>query len=158
MKDGLPVITPRKLIRVLQRIDFYIHHVEGSHYTLRHHTRPELRITVPYHNRELSRITLRSMLKQAKLTAAEFRTFCSRAPGLTEPHLAKSDIRVRHAAKTNEATFSSWSGFSSRIPQFRALQAILRTATEATITRTARGPAGIAAIYCDSGWLLIFRP
>lgn len=69
--SGLPVIRPRQLIRALERAGFYVHHIRGSHYYLRHPDRPTLLVTVPYHNRDLKRGTLRSILRQAGLTQAE---------------------------------------------------------------------------------------
>jgi predicted RNA binding protein YcfA (HicA-like mRNA interferase family) len=69
--NGLPVVRPRQLIRALERAGFYVHHIRGSHYYLRHPDRPTLLVTVPYHNRDLKRGTLRSILRQAGLTQAE---------------------------------------------------------------------------------------
>jgi predicted RNA binding protein YcfA (HicA-like mRNA interferase family) len=68
---GLPVVTPRQLIRALERAGFFIHHVRGSHYYLRHPDKPRLLITVPYHNRDLKHGTLRAILRQAELSPDE---------------------------------------------------------------------------------------
>jgi predicted RNA binding protein YcfA (HicA-like mRNA interferase family) len=69
--SGLPVVRPRQLIRALERAGFFVHHIRGSHYYLRHPDRPTLLVTVPYHNRDLKRGTLRAILRQAGLTQAE---------------------------------------------------------------------------------------
>lgn len=52
MKRSLPVIRPKELIRVSERAGFYVHHVSGSHYVLKHAASPMLRVTVPFHNRD----------------------------------------------------------------------------------------------------------
>jgi predicted RNA binding protein YcfA (HicA-like mRNA interferase family) len=51
---------------------FVIHHVSGSHYILKHPEKPKLRITLAYHNHDLKRRTLDSVLEQAGLSQEEF--------------------------------------------------------------------------------------
>lgn len=65
----LPTIKPKVLIRALRRNGFVIDHVTGSHYIL---MREKLRVTVPYHNKDLKRGTLASIIAQAGLTIEEF--------------------------------------------------------------------------------------
>ena len=72
MKRSLPVLSPRKLIGILERAGFFVHHVSGSHYILKHPAKPTLRVTVPFHNRDLKRGTLQSIVKQAGYTNEEF--------------------------------------------------------------------------------------
>ena len=72
MSQRLPPIKPREIIRVLQRNGFVVHHTSGSHYIFKHPSRPQLRVTVPYHNRELKRKTLASIIEQAGYTPEEF--------------------------------------------------------------------------------------
>jgi predicted RNA binding protein YcfA (HicA-like mRNA interferase family) len=69
--NGLPVVRPRQLIRVLERAGFVVHHVRWSHHYLRHPEKPELLVTVPYPSRDLKRGTLRSILRQAGITPEE---------------------------------------------------------------------------------------
>jgi predicted RNA binding protein YcfA (HicA-like mRNA interferase family) len=64
----LPVVTPRQLLRALERSGFFIHHVRGSHYYLKHPGRPALRVTAPFHNKDIKRGTLRAILREAGLT------------------------------------------------------------------------------------------
>lgn len=64
----LPVLKPKQLLRSLQRAGFYIHHQTGSHARLLHTTRPELKITVPVHSKDIPKGTLCSILRQAQLT------------------------------------------------------------------------------------------
>ena len=72
MSSKLPVLTPKQVIRALQRGGFYIHHQTGSHARLFHSTKPEPRVTVPIHGGDLPVPILKSILKQASLTEAEF--------------------------------------------------------------------------------------
>jgi predicted RNA binding protein YcfA (HicA-like mRNA interferase family) len=72
MSERLPSVRPRQVLAALERAGFYVHHTTGSHYGLRHSTRHELRVTIPMHNRDLYRATLRSILRQAGLTAEGF--------------------------------------------------------------------------------------
>jgi predicted RNA binding protein YcfA (HicA-like mRNA interferase family) len=73
MNPRLPALTPRRVLRALQRAGFFIHHTTGSHRILKHPDKPHLRVTVPVHTRDLKRRTLEAILEQAGLTAEEFR-------------------------------------------------------------------------------------
>jgi len=57
------------VLRALLRNGFVIDHTTGSHYVL---IREKLRVTIPYHNRDLKRGTLASIIAQAGLTVEEF--------------------------------------------------------------------------------------
>ena len=50
-----------------------MHHTSGAHHILKHPEERTLRVTVPYHNKDLKRRTLESIVKQAGLTVEEFR-------------------------------------------------------------------------------------
>jgi predicted RNA binding protein YcfA (HicA-like mRNA interferase family) len=73
MSQRLPALSPRQVLRALQRGGFFIHHTTGSHHILKHPDKPHLRVTLPFHNRDLKRRTLDSIIEQAGLTSAEFR-------------------------------------------------------------------------------------
>ena len=49
----LPVLTPAAVLRTLERAGFVLHHVKGSHHYLKHPDRPNLRVTVPFHRKDL---------------------------------------------------------------------------------------------------------
>jgi predicted RNA binding protein YcfA (HicA-like mRNA interferase family) len=72
MSQRLPAVRPREVISALCRAGFFVHHTSGSHYILKHTDKPELRVTVPYHNKDLKRRTLASIIDRAGLTAEEF--------------------------------------------------------------------------------------
>jgi predicted RNA binding protein YcfA (HicA-like mRNA interferase family) len=68
----LPIIKGHEVLRVLLKAGFYIHHQSGSHARLFHKERPELRVTIPVHKKDLPEKTLRSILKQADIKDTEF--------------------------------------------------------------------------------------
>ncbi|MFZ3215521.1 MAG: type II toxin-antitoxin system HicA family toxin [Candidatus Acidiferrales bacterium] len=68
----LPRITSRKLLQVLFRAGFYIHHQTGSHANLRHRTKTQLHLVVPRHSGDLAPKTLKSIIIQADMTVDEF--------------------------------------------------------------------------------------
>jgi len=67
----LPALKPRALLRALERAGFFIHHISGSQYILKHPDNAALRVTLPLHNRDLKRRTLESIVKQAGLSHEE---------------------------------------------------------------------------------------
>jgi predicted RNA binding protein YcfA (HicA-like mRNA interferase family) len=69
MSRKLPVLKPKIVIRALERYGFFIHHTTGGHHVLKKGT---LRVTVPYHNKDLKPGTLASIIAQAGLTVEEF--------------------------------------------------------------------------------------
>ncbi len=65
-------LTPREVIRALEKGGFYIHETSGSHIQLKHPTKPG-RITVPYHTRfDLPKHIVKSIIRQAGLSNKEF--------------------------------------------------------------------------------------
>jgi predicted RNA binding protein YcfA (HicA-like mRNA interferase family) len=72
MSSKLPVLRPSEVVRALSRAGFYIHHQSGSHVQLKHATRGELRLTIPFHNRDLPKPVLRSIIRQADMSVEQF--------------------------------------------------------------------------------------
>ena len=72
MSPRLPAVKPNEVIRALKRAGFVVHHTSGSHYILKHPERPELRVTVAYHGKDLKRKTLASIIEQAGYSPEEF--------------------------------------------------------------------------------------
>ncbi len=72
MSKRLPAVKPKAVLRALVRAGFFVHHTSGSHYVLKHPEKPHLRVTVPYHNKDLKRGTLASIIAQAGFTPEEF--------------------------------------------------------------------------------------
>jgi len=68
----LPRVPSTLVVKVLRRAGFYEYHQSGSHVQLRHATRTELRVTIPYHNKDLHPKTLKTILKQAGMSVQNF--------------------------------------------------------------------------------------
>lgn len=69
MSRKLPAVKPKMAIRALKRSGFFVHHTTGSHYFLK---KENLRVSIPYHNKDLKPGTLASIIVQAGLTVEEF--------------------------------------------------------------------------------------
>ncbi|RLI81218.1 hypothetical protein DRP07_07790 [Archaeoglobales archaeon] len=63
-------MSGRKLVKILEKIGYEVDHQTGSHIILRHKGTHK-RLTVPDH-KEISRGTLRAIIKQAGLTREDF--------------------------------------------------------------------------------------
>ena len=72
MNHRLPALRPKQVIKALERAGFFVHHVSGSHYILKHADKLELRVSIAYHNKDLKRRTLESIIEQAGMTIEEF--------------------------------------------------------------------------------------
>ena len=64
----LPVLTPRRLLKIFLKMGFYVHHQSGSHVNLRHMDKCHLHIVIPVHSRDLAPKTLKSILVQAEVS------------------------------------------------------------------------------------------
>lgn len=71
ISNRLPRVSGRDVVSALERSGFHISHVRGSQIYLRAPDAPRL-VTVPVHgSRDVLLGTLRSILRQAELTAEE---------------------------------------------------------------------------------------
>ena len=68
----LPRIPSALVIKALKRGHFYDYHTSGSHVQLRHPEKTQLRVTIPFHRKDLNPKTLKSIIQQAELTVEEF--------------------------------------------------------------------------------------
>lgn len=68
----LPRVPSVLVIRALKRARFYEYHRSGSHIQLRQPDYINLRVTIPFHKKDLAPKTLKSILKQANITVEEF--------------------------------------------------------------------------------------
>jgi predicted RNA binding protein YcfA (HicA-like mRNA interferase family) len=66
----LPTLTPREIIKILERKGFVLDRIKGSHHIYLH---PESRrrAIVPFHRQDLPKGTLLSILQQAGIDRAE---------------------------------------------------------------------------------------
>ena len=67
----LPIISGIECVKVLSKLGYEIDHQTGSHLILRKKEEPHRRLTVPNH-KELSKGTLRAIIRQSGLTKDEF--------------------------------------------------------------------------------------
>ena len=67
----LSIISGQKVVKALSKLGYVIDHQTGSHIILRHKDPPHRRLTVPNH-REISKGTLRAIIRQSGLTRDEF--------------------------------------------------------------------------------------
>lgn len=68
----LPSLKGYEVLQALKKAGFYIHRQKGSHARLFHRDRPDLKVTLPVHGRDMPQKTLRRILKQADLSDGEF--------------------------------------------------------------------------------------
>jgi predicted RNA binding protein YcfA (HicA-like mRNA interferase family) len=74
MSGRLPALKALEVIRALEKAGFTVVRSAGSHHRLVHRDDPTRATTVPVHKgRDLPRPFLRAILKQARVTADEFR-------------------------------------------------------------------------------------
>ena len=66
----LPILTSKKLIRILGKIGFQLDHKTGSHFIF-YDLKTKRRAVVPYHSKDLPKGTVMSILKQAGITKEE---------------------------------------------------------------------------------------
>ena len=62
--SNLPSLTPKELIRVLERKGFVLKHIHGSHHYFVHPVSSKIAV-VPMHSKDLAKGTLHAILKQA---------------------------------------------------------------------------------------------
>lgn len=67
----LPVVSGIKIVKAFAKIGYYVDHQTGSHIILRQEREPHRRITIPKH-KEISKGTLRAIIRQVGLTRKEF--------------------------------------------------------------------------------------
>ncbi|MBI3808090.1 MAG: type II toxin-antitoxin system HicA family toxin [Nitrospirae bacterium] len=64
----LPALKPKEITRALERAGFYLVRQRGSH---AQYKKGNLLVTVPMHTGDLNPVTLRSIIRQAKMTIEE---------------------------------------------------------------------------------------
>jgi len=67
----LPIISGKDVVKALFTLGYEIDHQTGSHIILRQKQEPHRRLTVPNH-KELSKGTLRAIIREAGLSRDEF--------------------------------------------------------------------------------------
>ena len=67
----LPVIAPKRLLKILGKHGFQVDHTTGSHFVL-YNPKTKKRAVVPYHIKDLPKGTLLAILSEAGISRKEF--------------------------------------------------------------------------------------
>lgn len=67
----LPAVSGQEVVKALVRVGYEFDHQKGSHIVLRQRVPPYRRVTVPNH-KEISKGTLRSIIREVGLAVDEF--------------------------------------------------------------------------------------
>jgi len=62
----IPSLTPKKLLKIVQKAGFEIDHITGSHYIL-YHAKTHKRVTILFHCKNLPKGTTHSILKSSEI-------------------------------------------------------------------------------------------
>ena len=73
----LPVLSGTRVCGILKKIGYLVDHQTGSHIILRNINYPFRRVTVPNH-KEISKGTLRAIIRECGLTLEEFYSLMKR--------------------------------------------------------------------------------
>jgi len=69
-----PSLTPKKILRILERGGFKIDHITGSHYILFNPLTGK-RVTLPFHTKDLPKGTIHSIFKAAEITKKDLKKY-----------------------------------------------------------------------------------
>lgn len=72
MDKGIPVLKPQQVIKIFEKLGFYIKRQKGSHLIMIKDDNPIHQPVIPIHRKDLTRATLRSIIRQSGLTTEEF--------------------------------------------------------------------------------------
>ncbi len=70
----LPILTPKKLIKILNKLGFEEDHKTGSHFIF-YDTKTKRRAVIPFHTKDLPKGTILSILKQTGITKEELKEY-----------------------------------------------------------------------------------
>jgi mRNA interferase HicA len=68
----LPVLTPKKLIKIFLKEGFIIDHITGSHYVMFNSVSKKM-VTIPYHAKDLPKGTIYVIIKSSGIELKKFR-------------------------------------------------------------------------------------
>lgn len=70
----LPVLTPKKLVKILLKLNFQLDHKTGSHFIF-YRVSDKRRVVIPFHTKDLPKGTILSILRQAGITKEELEKY-----------------------------------------------------------------------------------
>lgn len=68
----LPSLTPREIIKIIEKKGFVLDRIKGSHH-IYYHSETKKRVVVPFHKKDLPKGTLLEILRQAGLSKDELK-------------------------------------------------------------------------------------
>lgn len=68
----LPVLSPKKLIKIFLKEGFIIDHITGSHYVMFNSITNKI-TTIPYHTKDLPKGTIHTIIKSSGIELKKFR-------------------------------------------------------------------------------------
>jgi predicted RNA binding protein YcfA (HicA-like mRNA interferase family) len=68
----LPTLTPKKVAQALVHSGFVLQRIKGSHHCYKYPSKPEIKVIVPFHGKDIKRPLLYAIIKQADMTVEEF--------------------------------------------------------------------------------------
>ena len=68
----LPTLTPKKIVKIIERRGFVLDRIKGSHH-IYYHSGTKRRVVVPFHKKDLPKGTLLEILRQAGLSKEELK-------------------------------------------------------------------------------------
>ncbi len=68
----LPVLSPKKLIRIFLKEGFIIDHITGSHYVMFNSITKKI-TTIPYHTKDLPKWTIHTIINSSGIELEKFR-------------------------------------------------------------------------------------
>ncbi len=72
MSNRIPTLKPKEVIRIFKKLGFYTKRKKGSHVIMVRDDDSVHQPVIPLHRKDLTRATLRSIIRQAGLTLEEF--------------------------------------------------------------------------------------
>ena len=94
MNERLPALTPQKVLHALLRAGFFIHRISGSHYILKHPDKPNIRVTIACHTKDLKRRTLDEIMRQAGMTVEQFQKLLCGHTCLSDNLIKRSSLEI----------------------------------------------------------------
>lgn len=78
MNKNIPILKPKGLIKIFEKLGFYIKRQKGSHVIMIKNGSAIYQPVIPFHKKDLSKALLKSIIRQAGFTIEEFNQLCKK--------------------------------------------------------------------------------
>ena len=127
MSQHLPALKPKDVPRVWTRAGFFIHHTIGSHHVLKHPDKPLLRETLAWHNKDLKRRTLKTIIPMS---------LTWRASSLARRYNESRSAAISGLSHGLRPDHTDWKwGFADTVPVFPGLTGLVWLVLWAVVSR-----------------------